>query len=57
MVLDKIREKARLLLAALDTREQRTIQTAQQEFSTAVETAWQAYRHGKIEGRVLIECG
>ena len=52
MYLEKIRETAGLLLAALDTREQRVIQAAQQNFSTAVEAAWQAYQHGRIETRL-----
>jgi hypothetical protein len=52
MHLPKIRESAGLLLAALDTREQRTILEAQQNFSKAVEDAWQAYQKGEIETQV-----
>jgi hypothetical protein len=52
MRLHKIRESAGLLLAALDTREQRVILEAQQNFSKAVEAAWQAYQQGEIETQV-----
>ena len=52
MRLKMIRESAGLLLAALDTREQRLIQAAQENFSKAVEEAWQAYQKGEIETRV-----
>lgn len=52
MRLEKIRETATLLLAALETREQRVIQTAQQNFSEAVEEAWLAYQKGDIQTRV-----
>jgi hypothetical protein len=52
MRLQKIRERAGLLLAALDTGEQRLIQVAQENFSKAVEEAWQAYQNGEIETQV-----
>lgn len=52
MVLERVHETAGLLLAALDTRELRMIQTAQQNFSQAVEAAWQAYQKGQIDTRV-----
>jgi hypothetical protein len=52
MRLHKIRESAGLLLADLDTREQRVILEAQQNFSKAVEAAWQAYQQGEIETQV-----
>jgi hypothetical protein len=53
MCVQKIRESAGLLLAALDTREQRIIQEAQENFSEAVEEAWQAYQKGEIETQVV----
>jgi len=52
MRLQKIRESAGLLLAALDTKEQRIIQKAQESFSQAVEEAWQAYQKGEIETQI-----
>jgi hypothetical protein len=52
MRLQKIRESAGLLLAALDTREQQIIQEAQENFSEAVEEAWQAYQKGEIETQI-----
>jgi hypothetical protein len=52
MRLQKIRESAGLLLAALDTREQQIIQEAQENFSEAVEEAWQSYQKGDIETQV-----
>jgi hypothetical protein len=52
MRLQKIRESAGLLLAALDTREQRVILEAQQNFSKAVEEAWLAYQKSQIETQV-----
>ncbi len=48
MHLEKIRETADLLLAALDIREQRVIQEAQQNFSGAVAEAWRFYQQGDI---------
>jgi hypothetical protein len=51
MHLEKIRETASLLLTALDTREQRAIQEAQQDFSEAVAEAWQVYQQGDIDTR------
>jgi len=52
MRLNKVREGAGLLLAALDTREQRIIQEAQENFSKAVEEAWLAYQKGEIKTQV-----
>jgi len=51
MFLEKVKETADLLLAALDTREEKLIQEAQRNFSQAVEGAWQAYEQGKIQTR------
>jgi hypothetical protein len=49
MFLEKMRESAEALLAALETNEHQLIQEAQQNFSQAVEAAWRAYERGKIQ--------
>lgn len=53
MLLEKVKETAGRLLAALDTGEEKLIQEAQRDFSQAVEGAWQAYQRGRIQTRTV----
>ncbi len=55
MLVEKMRQTAQELMGALDTNELGAIQAAQQQFSLAVEEAWQAYQQGKIQAAGLGE--